>query len=90
MSRASERPAAPTPGSKQMDTTTTFTLRSTELRDYQTVHNCRVVTAVVETGATRLLVHVEPPIPGCIYNEPGEFDRVVLTHGMKASRSRHR
>src|SRR3990172_7416823 len=55
-----------------------FTLQSTELRDYRTVHNCTVIGVLRGSGPDKLRVRVEPPIPGYLYDEPGDINEVVL------------
>lgn len=56
----------------------TFKLRSTELRDHQEVHRCVVLKTLSTDGPSKLLVSVDPPIPGHFYDEPGDLDRIVL------------
>lgn len=52
-----------------------FYLHSTEHRTYSTKHAC-VVQHVVD--ANKLLVKLDPPVPGYVYNQIVDIDMLVL------------
>jgi hypothetical protein len=57
-----------------------FTVRSTELRDYSTRHLCTVLEVVSgEPGREKLLVEVDPPIPGYVYDCAQDLDMIVVS-----------
>jgi hypothetical protein len=59
---------------------TPFTIRSTELRDYSAKHFCTLLEVVSgEPGREKLLVEVDPPIPGHIYNRSQDLDMIVVS-----------
>ncbi len=52
-----------------------FSLRSTELRNYEIKHICTTVEVV--TG-NKILVKVDPPFPGHYYGSKSDFTQFVL------------
>lgn len=57
-----------------------FTIRSTELRDYSAKHLCTVLEVVSrEPGREKLLVEVDPPIPGHVYDRAQDLDVIVVS-----------
>ena len=52
-----------------------FFIKSIELRNYNQKHGCTVLDVV---DSTKLLVELEPPIPGFVYNQTDDLDLVVL------------
>lgn len=57
-----------------------FTVRAMELRDYSAKHLCTVLEVVGgEPGREKLLVEVDPPIPGYVYDRPDDLDMIVVT-----------
>jgi hypothetical protein len=55
-----------------------FTLRSTELREPWT-RTCDVLGQVDEgTGPNKILVQVDPPVPGFLYGSVADLDQFVL------------
>lgn len=57
-----------------------FTVRSTELRDYSEKHSCAVLEVLSgEPGREKILVEVNPPIPGYLYDQPEDLEMLVLS-----------
>jgi len=52
-----------------------FTLKSTELRDYEKTHVCTVIKAV---GGNKLLIELNPPFPGHYYGKQNDLEQVVI------------
>lgn len=52
-----------------------FHIQSIEHRSYHVKHGC-IVRGDVDGG--KLLVDLAPPIPGWVYDQPADLDRVVL------------
>jgi hypothetical protein len=54
---------------------TSFYLKSIEHRSYHVKHECTVREIV---DGNKLLVDLDPPIPGWVYDRPADLDHVVL------------
>lgn len=52
-----------------------FYIKSIEHRSYHVKHGCIVRDNVIEG---MLLIDLDPPIPGWVYNQPMNLDRVIL------------
>ena len=64
--------------SKRID----FTIKSIELRDYSETHGCVVVSHV---DANKLLVKLDPVIPGWVYNMSKDLCDAVLAPRYKGT-----
>ena len=51
------------------------TIRSTELRDYDKKHEFEIVDIV---GKNKLLILLQPPIPGHFYDQLNDIDKLVV------------
>lgn len=61
---------------------TKFTIKSTELRNYDFKHTCRIVK-VVERN--KILVELSPPIPGYIYDLGKDLETLILAPRFEGS-----
>jgi hypothetical protein len=57
-----------------------FTIRSTELRDYSKKHRCTVLDVINSaSNHEKIIVGVDPPIPGYIYDCANDFNQVIIS-----------
>lgn len=57
-----------------------FTIRSTELREYSVKHRCTVLKVIsAQAGREKILVGLDPSIPGYIYDQPKDLEKVVIS-----------
>lgn len=53
-----------------------YTIKSTELRDYNFRHDFEIIEVV---DKNKLLISLHPPIPGYLYDRVEDIDRLVIS-----------
>jgi len=59
-----------------------FTIRPTEIRDYDNKHDCHILRVV---DGNKLLMKLIPPIPGYIYDKNDDIETIVLAPRFEGS-----
>ena len=59
-----------------------FSIRSTELRDYNNKHDCQIMKTVDDN---KILIKLIPPIPGYIYGQNKDVETLVLAPRFEGS-----